>query len=142
MLEHVQSVCAAHANRSPKRLMLVMMPIVRGHASPNAGAEAEERFEQVATRFLADASVTGGTGFGSSPGLRVEGKIFAMLAKGELVVKLSKNRVDQLVAAGSARRFDPGRGRLMKEWAAVSLAAADDWERLVDEALRFVGRRS
>lgn len=103
---------------------------------------AEARFGQLAARFAADPDVIEGTGFGSAPGLRVEKKIFAMLVKGELVVKLPKDRVDELVASGQAGRFDPGHGRLMKEWVAIPVDAADVWEGLAAEALRFVGRRS
>jgi hypothetical protein len=108
-------------------------------ADANADAKAEQRFEGLAARFLADPTVTKGTGFGSSPGLRIRGKIFAMLVRGKLVVKLPKARVDQLVASGTGGRFDPGHGRLMKEWATVDLDGTEDWERLADEALEFVG---
>jgi predicted DNA-binding protein (MmcQ/YjbR family) len=79
--------------------------------------EAEELFEQLAERLLADPEVSRGTGFGSAPGLRVGSKIFAMLGgTGErLVVKLPRQRVEQLVAAGTGERFDPRHdGRLMK----------------------------
>jgi hypothetical protein len=108
----------------------------------NADTEAERRFEQLSARFLADPAVTQGTGFGSAPGLRIGGKIFAMLVKGELVVKLPKDRVDQLIAAGTGGRFDPGHGRLMREWATVPIDDADDWDRLAGEALQFVGSAS
>jgi hypothetical protein len=33
-------------------------------------------------------------------------------------VKLPRERVDELVEAGAGHRFDPGHGRLMKEWVA------------------------
>ena len=102
---------------------------------------AEQRFEELAAALLSDPEVTEGTGFGTMPGLRVKGKIFAMLAKGELVVKLPKERVDELVASGAGTQFDPGRGRLMKEWASVPEDSAEDWERLAREALQFVGSR-
>jgi hypothetical protein len=102
---------------------------------------AEQRFEQLATGFVADPEVAEGTGFGSARGLRVKGKIFAMLVKGELVVKLPKERVDALVASGAGTQFDPGHGRLMKEWASVPPESAADWERLAGEALKFVGSR-
>ena len=72
------------------------------------------------------------------PGLRTGGKIFAMLVQGRLVVKLPRERVDDLVAGGSAERFDPGRGRPMKEWASLD-PAAPEWEGLAAEARRFVG---
>jgi hypothetical protein len=38
-------------------------------------------------------------------------------SKGDFVVKPPKARVDVLVAFSRAERFDPGHGRLMKEWA-------------------------
>jgi hypothetical protein len=107
------------------------------HLQPDA--QAERRFEQLAVQFLADPTVTQGTGFGSSPGLRTSGKIFTMLVKGELVVKLPKAHVDQLVASGTGGQFDPGHGRLMKEWATVALDSTESWERLAAEALQFVG---
>ena len=107
-----------------------------------ASRDAEERFERLTTRFTSDPAVSQGTGFGSSPGLRVRGKIFAMLAGDSLVVKLPKDRVDELVASGVAARFDPGHGRVMKEWAIVPVGEADDWERLAADAFAFVERRS
>jgi hypothetical protein len=109
--------------------------------SDESGDEAARRFEQVTGRFLAEPDVTQGTGFGTAPGLRTSGKIFAMLVNATLVVKLPKERVDELVAAGSAVHFDPGHGRLMKEWASVPVDSPDDWEGLVAEAFRFVGSR-
>ncbi|CAN5313812.1 hypothetical protein BH20ACT24_BH20ACT24_24460 [soil metagenome] len=57
------------------------------------GAEVgdpEELFESLAVALLAEPGVSQGTGFGRSPGLRVGGKVFAMLVKGELVAKLPR----------------------------------------------------
>jgi hypothetical protein len=101
--------------------------------------EAERLLEQLAAHLLADPTVRQGTGFGSSPGLRVGSKTFAMLRGSELVVKLPRQRVDELVASGTATRFDPRHdGRLMKEWATIPLRHSSDWEQLAGEALRFV----
>ena len=100
---------------------------------------AEQLFNALAKRFHADPKVAEGTGFGSAPGLRINGKIFAMLVNGKLVVKLPKTRVDELVSVRSAARLETGHGRLMKEWAAVPVAEAPAWEQLVDEAREFVG---
>jgi len=102
---------------------------------------AKEQFERIAAPLLGDPAVSRGTGFGANPGLRVNGKIFAMLGReGELVVKLPRARVDELVDSGVAARFDPRRdGRLMKEWATFPLALGRRWGALVEEALAFVG---
>jgi hypothetical protein len=101
----------------------------------------DELFEQLVARFDSDSDVTppaGGTGFGAS-GLKVSGKLFAMLNAGELVVKLPRDRVDELIAAGTGTRFDPGHGRLMKEWVTIGAGRGDEWPALADEARLFVG---
>lgn len=72
----------------------------------------ESGFALVVNAFADDRQVTPqgtGKGFGSGA-LKVNGKIFAMISsKGEFVVKLSEERVNELVAAGKGSRFDPGR---------------------------------
>jgi TfoX/Sxy family transcriptional regulator of competence genes len=101
---------------------------------------AEALFERLVTRFSADPSVTpptAGKGFGAS-GLKVEGKIFAMLSRGELVVKLPRQRVDELVASGTGRPFDPGHGRVMKEWVTIRPSHGRSWVKLAEEAQQFV----
>jgi len=103
----------------------------------------EERYAVLVESFLGRPDVVqDGRGFGTSA-LKVGGKIFAMLStRGEFVVKLSAGRVDALVASGDGERFDPGRGRQMKEWLALRPASSLDWATLAGEALMFVaGRR-
>jgi TfoX/Sxy family transcriptional regulator of competence genes len=97
-------------------------------------------FQQLVGRFSADPSVeppAPGGKFGAS-GLKVDGKLFAMLSKGELVVKLPRQRVEQLVAEGTARPFDPGHGRLMKQWATIAPEESGSWAELAEEARQFV----
>ena len=108
-----------------------------------AEANAHALYEQVVARFSAHPDVTpptGGGGFGAN-GLKVDNRLFAMLTKGELVVKLPRQRVDELVASGEGARFDPGRGRVMKEWLTVPPADAARWTALAEEALAFVAGR-
>ena len=88
---------------------------------------------------LGDADVTSGTGFGSTAGLRIHGKIFAMLMSDELVVKLLTSRVAELEAAGSGRRMGSGRGRPYREWIVVA-AGTLPWADLVAEAREYVSR--
>ncbi len=79
--------------------------------------------------------------FGAT-GLQVGSKMFAMLSsKSSLVVKLPKERVDALVAAGQGEHFDPGHGRPMKEWLSLSPTADEDWIALATEALKFVASK-
>ena len=104
--------------------------------------KSEQLFRRIMQRSLDDPDVNEGTGFGATPGLRVGSKIFAMLANGDLVVKLPRDRVDELVASGIGARFDPRRdGRLMKEWATIPVQHSRRWGRLADEALQFVSNR-
>jgi hypothetical protein len=103
---------------------------------------AARRFEELTFHFLAEPAVTRGTGFGGAPVLKVGKKIFATLYRGELVVKLPRDRVTQLVTSGTGSRFDPRRdGRLMQEWATVPVSHSRKWRSLVAEALQFVRSR-
>src|SRR5262245_51641809 len=100
------------------------------------GKGAEQAFARVTRAFADDHEVSFGRLF-ASDGLKVRGRIFAMMVRGNLVVKLSKARVDALVTAKSGERFDPGHGRLMKEWVVIE-PGAGDWLALSREARAFV----
>lgn len=78
--------------------------------------------------------------FGSTA-LKVKGKVFAMMVKGDLVVKLPKERVEALIGAKLGAYFDPGHGRLMKEWVAIESKAEAQWLTLAKEAEQFVVSR-
>jgi hypothetical protein len=113
----------------------------RAQPGSSARAEAEPELPPEFLRIVKalgkeDGVTYGGKGFGSSA-LKADGRIFAMLSsKGRFVVKLSKARVAELSARGQGEPFDPGRGRLMKEWLAVS-APPKQWLGLAKEALAF-----
>jgi|SRR5580658_8270545 hypothetical protein len=108
-----------------------------------APVTSEERYGQLVKAFLQNPKVTQeGRGFGSSA-LKVGGKMFATLSsQGFLVVKLSRQRVDQLVAAGVGRPFEPGPGRVMKEWLEVRSTSGQNWTTLAKEAMSFVSGAS
>jgi TfoX/Sxy family transcriptional regulator of competence genes len=90
-------------------------------------------YERVVAELCADPAVTPTKMMGMAS-LKADGKLFCGEWDGELVVKLGRARVDELVAAGRAAPFDPsGRGRPMKDWALVG-APDDDWLALADEA--------
>jgi hypothetical protein len=99
--------------------------------------ELDPEFAPIVRSFARDERVTfGGQGFGSRA-LRFEGRIFAMLSsKGRFVVKLPADRVRELIDRGQGEYFDTGRGRVMKEWIAISAKPAS-WLALAREARRF-----
>jgi TfoX/Sxy family transcriptional regulator of competence genes len=104
----------------------------------------EERYAAIVEEFarIPDVALPGsGRGFGSSE-LKIHNKIFAMLVRGRLVVKLPKSRVDELVAAGLGEYFDPRRdGRVMKEWICVEQSIEGGWSALAREAMEFVASK-
>ena len=111
-------------------------------------ASAQQRYESLCRTLLSNPAVTREsedatqqrTGFGATA-LKTDNRIFAMLVKDRLVVKLPRHQVDALVAAGEGERYDPGRGRLMKEWLTVTSQSQERWLDLAGEALAFVARQ-
>ena len=108
---------------------------------------ADERWAALVATVLSEGAATYGNESGpqqafGSTSLKTNGKIFAMLVKGRLVVKLDRRRVDELVQAGEGERFDPGDGRHMKEWLSVAEPASDEaWLALATESEAFVAKR-
>jgi hypothetical protein len=98
---------------------------------------ATAAFDAIAATLLPDADVEEGTGFGTNPGLRTHGKIFAILHSGELVLKLPAPRSAELVAAGRARPFVIGR-RKMREWVRLAEVDEQEWLALAREARAYV----
>jgi TfoX/Sxy family transcriptional regulator of competence genes len=101
----------------------------------------QARFERLINECLAFDGVTppspGGT-FGSTA-LKCHNKIFAMLVRDHLVLKLPRKRVDELVAAGEGERFDANKGKPMKEWLVLGASSKLSWSDLAHEAIAFVG---
>ncbi|MBS2963186.1 hypothetical protein KGA66_09025 [Actinocrinis puniceicyclus] len=104
-----------------------------------------ERFDRLVGELLERPGISYG---GDEPGaanrfganaLKTGGKIFAMLVRGSLVLKLPRGRVDALVDAGEGTRFDPRGGRPMTEWLVLDPGSTLDWSPLADEAMQYVG---
>ena len=109
--------------------------------------DGEERFEALVAAMLERPGTSHGSAdagpqraFGATS-LKTNGRIFAMLVKGRLVVKLDRLRVDALVATGAGHRFDPGHGRLMKEWLDLDSDSDETWLDLATESEAFVAKR-
>jgi hypothetical protein len=113
-------------------------------AEQSAGAvRPEDRFQDLVDELIGSPGVIpprGGSGFGRS-GLRWENKIFAMLVRGRLVVKLPAARVEALVGEGAGVHFDANKGTPMKEWFSLDPDSSLPWLPLAQEALDFAKAR-
>jgi hypothetical protein len=112
-----------------------MMPVV----------DPAERFAAMVTTATGQPDVQppsdeGGRRFGAGA-IRLGGSIVAMLVQDRVVLKLPRERVDALIAAGAGAPFDAGRGRPMREWVALTGDPADD-EALLREALDLARTRA
>jgi hypothetical protein len=105
---------------------------------------SEDRYADLVDELLGIDGVTppgGGGGFGRTA-LRFRGKIFAMLVRGRLVLKLPAARVNSLIAAGDGIHFDANKGTPMKEWLSLDPESPRAWLPLAREALDFARRAS
>jgi hypothetical protein len=107
--------------------------------APRQPPEVPAKFQPVVRAFEGRAGVTLGPGWGAGNLVLKHGaKIFVMMIGADLVAKLPRPRVDQLVESGTGVRFDPRHdGRVMKEWLVVSPGRARLWAGLADEAFAF-----
>jgi len=103
--------------------------------------KASERYARLVTDLAGAPGVTSiaeGKGFGSSGQLKVDGRIFAMLVRDALVLKLPAARVTELVSAREGAPFDAGKGKPMREWFVLSPTSKKEWRGLAGEAMAFV----
>jgi TfoX/Sxy family transcriptional regulator of competence genes len=99
-------------------------------------SSVDERFTPVVNALTMNRDVSIGKMFGAV-GLMCNGKVFAMTYKGKFVAKLPKERVTELIEKKGGAHFDPGHGKLMKEWVALN-THANIWIELANEAREYV----
>jgi hypothetical protein len=99
-----------------------------------------DKFWSMADRWIAAEKVEEGTMMGhhclrARPG----GGFVATVEKssGDLIVKLPRQRVDELIESGSGRAFAPA-GKIFKEWVAIPIEHEEGWEQLLEESVSFV----
>lgn len=129
----------------PRATNLTNKPVARARPAPAApDSEAATAYAALARRFIGQPRVSlpaeKAGKFGSNA-LKVDGKVFAMLVKGALAVKLSPAEVESATIAGHGEPLAMGR-RVMKEWLLVS-EASQRWYAIAERARAFVaGERS
>lgn len=109
----------------------------RKYTTSNQNKAGQQTLNSVIEELLHEKGVTSAKMFGSQ-GLKVNSKVFFMLVNDRVVVKLPRARVVALVESGKGEFFDPGHGRIMKEWIALDLDSKRFWKILAREALVYV----
>lgn len=96
-------------------------------------------FNQIAETLAPEAGIVKGQLFGK-PCLKTANKAFSCFFQDEMVFKLGKEEVNQLLSTyPGAQLFDPsGKKRPMKDWLQVPAAFEADWLPLARQALAFV----
>ena len=90
-------------------------------------------YASVKAHFAKKAGITVNAGRGAQ-GLKVGKKMFAMFSKGDLLLKLPPKRVEELIAAGRGLPYDPGTGKVMKNYVVIPAAKKRSWIKLCEEA--------
>lgn len=96
-------------------------------------------FTSIVQKMLKERGVTQAKMFGAS-GLKIGRKMFVMSVKGELIIKLPKERVNILIASKQGKHFYHifDKSRLMKEWVSIGYKYKSNWFKLAREAKDFV----
>jgi TfoX/Sxy family transcriptional regulator of competence genes len=103
-------------------------------------ATAKALFDELAADHLGRPGVTIGPAM-RNEGLKVDGKLYAMVVRGRLVVKLPEAQAAELTEEGDAIPFEPRPGRLMREWVMIDPPATADhgeWRHLIEDAGDYV----
>jgi len=97
-------------------------------------------FWDVAQPLLAEGKAVEGE-LMRSQCIRVGKEFLAMpeYTTGDLVVKLPRERVDELIEAGTGLAFAPAK-KVFREWVQVPARNEELWTQLLDEGYAFVGR--
>lgn len=98
-----------------------------------------EKYTTFVQEFLNNPSVSQSKKSGFGSGLRVNGKVFAMPAKGQLVVKLPVERIQELTQSSEGKPYEYG-GKMAKGWFVVS--SEDKWHVYTQEALEYISEET
>lgn len=103
---------------------------------PDQAGRSRQLFAAVAAHHGAAWTPSASPKFGANA-LRVGGRIYVALTRSNrLLLKLAPDRVNDLLAAGRAERFESG-GRVMNGWVTLKPDDADMWIALSDEARAY-----
>jgi hypothetical protein len=94
---------------------------------------SEESWSEVKDHFLKMSDIQK-----QGESLKTKKKMFVMFNKqGNYVVKLPKERVTELINSGVGNPYDPGNGKIMKEWVIIPAKYTDKWIEFAEEGKNF-----
>lgn len=97
-------------------------------------------YDQIVAKMLYEQGVEQSTMM-KAPCLRYKGDFMAMMFAKEdaLIIKVSPERVDELISAGKGLAFEFTKKRF-KEWVLIPIAYQDEYESYIYEALAYAKR--
>lgn len=90
-------------------------------------------YADVKAHFANDPEVEVLKGRGAQ-GIKRGGNLFVMFMKGDLIVKLPEQRVNEIIETGDGEPFDPGTGKPMKNRVLILAKNSDTWIKYITEA--------
>jgi hypothetical protein len=104
--------------------------------APDAGA-ARDLYDELTDDLLYDPAIGRATMMGY-PCVRLAGRFLASYddKEGQLVVKLPRERVAELVESGQGDPFAPA-GKVFREWVAIPRVDRTLWQTVLAEAVGF-----
>ena len=93
---------------------------------------AEEKWLQLKEHFLEMEEVQK-----QGESLKIRKKMFAFFGEETFVVKLQKERGAELLQSVDGQPYDPGNGKIMKEWVIIPEEHSERWMDYTLEAKQF-----
>jgi len=101
-------------------------------------SDAKFEFEKLKTSFVSDSDIEAGQMFGKAC-LKINGKAFLAQHLDTVVFKLNEPDRGKALSIAGAKLWDPsGKGRPMKEWVALPVAAKSKFANLAIGAQSYV----
>jgi hypothetical protein len=73
----------------------------------------------------------------SGESLKIRRKMFVFYRNEKIVVKLPKDKVTELLNSQVGLPYDPGSGKIMKEWVIIPKEHSEKWHDFISEAKQF-----
>jgi len=96
----------------------------------------QDNYAELKRHFSKDKDVVVNAGRGAQ-GIKYNDKMFIMFYKGDIVVKLATNRINEFIKEGIGEPFDPGTGKPMKNRMLIKASKKKHWIKVSEESKKF-----